>query len=55
MCMRWSSWVWLVGCIVWTADAIVSGVLHAPQHAELALLMAVLFGIAFLFYRGQKR
>jgi hypothetical protein len=53
--MRRTSWVWLAGCIAWTVDAVVNVLLHSPQRAELALLVAVLFGIAFLFYRGQKR
>lgn len=53
--MRRTAWIWLIGCIAWTADGIVSVVLHAPQHAELAFLMALLFAIAWLFYKSQRR
>lgn len=53
--MRRTAWVWLVGCIAWAVDGVINAVLHATQHAELAFLMALLFGIAWLFYRNQRR
>ena len=52
--MRKTAWIWLVGCIAWTVDGVVNVGLHATQHAELAFLMALLFGIAWLFYRGLR-
>jgi uncharacterized membrane protein YjjB (DUF3815 family) len=48
------AWIWLVGCIAWVFNALVSIHVHSPQHAQLAAIMAVLFGIAWLFYRGQQ-
>lgn len=53
--MRGTAWIWLLGCAVWTADGVINVVLRAPQHAELAFLMAILFGVAWLFYRNQRR
>ncbi len=53
--MRRTAWIWLAGCIAWTADCLVSIRLHSPQHAELALMMALLFLVAWLFYRSQPR
>ena len=53
--MRKTAWIWLVGCIAWLVDAAVSLSLHSPPHAELAFLMSLLFGIAWLFYRNQPR
>lgn len=55
MLMWRTAWIWLIGCIAWAIDGVINVVLHAPQHAELAFLMALLFGIAWLFYRGQRR
>ena len=53
--MQRTAWIWLAGCIAWTIDAVINVVVRSPQHAELAFLMALLFGIAWLFYRGQRR
>lgn len=53
--MRKTAWIWLAGCIAWLVDAGVSLSLHSPPHAELAFLMSLLFGIAWLFYRNQPR
>ena len=53
--MRRTAWIWLLGCVAWTIDGIINVSVHAPQHAELAFLMALLFGIAWLFYRSQRR
>jgi hypothetical protein len=41
--------------MAWTADAVVNVRLHNLAHAQLALLVAIMFGIAFGYYRAQKR
>lgn len=41
--------------MAWLLDGLVNAYLHAVQHAELAFLMALMFGIAWLFYRNQRR
>lgn len=53
--MRRSSWIWLAGCLAWSVDLAVNLAYHRMQHAELALMLAVLFGIAYAFYRSQPR
>jgi hypothetical protein len=53
--MRKTAWIWAAGCIAWTADAVVCVRLHNLAHAQLALLVAIMFGIAFGYYRAQKR
>ncbi len=53
--MRRTAVIWLAGCIAWSVDAVVNLRLHHLQHAQLALLMAVLFGIAYGFYRRETR
>lgn len=53
--MRKTAWIWLAGCIAWTFDAAVSVHYHSVAHAELAFVLAMLFGIAWLFYRNQPR
>ncbi len=55
MCMQRTAWIWLLGCVTWAIDGAINVALRALQHAELAFLMAILFGIAWLFYRGQRR
>ena len=55
MLMRKTAWIWLAGCIAWTFDAAVSVSRHSAAHAELALVVAIMFGIAWLFYRSQPR
>ena len=45
----------MAGCIAWTVDAAISLRVHALAHAELALVMAVMFGVAWLFYRTAGR
>jgi hypothetical protein len=55
MFMRKTAWIWLVGCCAWTLDAAVSLSVHSPQHAYLAFTLAILFGVAWLFYRSQPR
>ncbi|HEX4154799.1 MAG TPA: hypothetical protein VHY48_04230 [Acidobacteriaceae bacterium] len=53
--MRRTSWIWAVGCAAWIIDGCISVSLHATAHAELAFLVAALFGVAWLFYRTQPR
>ena len=53
--MRKHAWVWLAGCLAWIFDLVVNLVVRNMPHAELALIMAVLFGIAYAFYRSQPR
>ena len=53
--MRRTAVIWLAGCIAWSVDALVNLFAHHTQHAQLALIMAVLFGIAYGFYRSQAR
>jgi len=48
------SWIWLAGCIAWTIDGLACLRYPSKQHAELAFVMAVLFGIAWGFYRQQR-
>ena len=45
----------MAGCIAWTVDGVISLRGHALAHAELAFLMATLFGVAWLFYRMPWR
>ena len=52
--LRRTAWIWAVGAIAWTIDAAVALRLHSTAHAELAILMALLFFIAWLFYRNQR-
>ena len=54
MPMQKTAWIWLVGCLAWTADGVANALRGAPQHAVLAFLLALLFAIAWLFYRTQK-
>ena len=49
------TWVWAVGCAAWTFDGVVCLRYPDKSHAELAFVMAMLFGIAWGFYRGQQR
>lgn len=53
--MRWVAWIWFAGFAVWTIDGAISLWLHAPQHAQLAFLVAMVFLAAGLFYRRQQR
>ena len=53
--MRRFAWIWLAGCIVWLFNAGLSLHSHATQRAELNLLVAVMFGLAYAFYASQKR
>ena len=53
--MRKTAWIWFVGSAVWLADAVVQLRLHAQAHAKLALMLALVFLAAGLFYRRQPR
>lgn len=53
--MRRTAWIWALGCVVWIIDGGISLSLHSTAHAELAFMLATLFGIAWLFYRSQPR
>lgn len=53
--MRRTAWIWLAGCLAWTLDTLVSVHYGNQKHAVIALCMALLFGIAWLFYRNQQR
>jgi hypothetical protein len=53
--MRWTRWIWFVGCAVWVVDASVSIRLHDGPHAKLAMAVAAVFLVAGLFYQAQKR
>jgi hypothetical protein len=53
--MRWIAWIWFAGFAVWLIDALISLHFHAAQHAQLALLVAMVFLAAGLFYRRQQR
>ena len=53
--MRNTAWLWFAGCIAWTVDGIISLRLHSLQRAQLAFMVALVFLVAGLFYRKQKR
>ncbi len=53
--MRWTAWIWAVGCAAWFIDGLVCLRYTDKRHAELAFMLAVLFGIAWAFYRQPKR
>jgi hypothetical protein len=52
--MRRTAWIWAVGSAVWTFDGIVNLRYHSLAHAELAFLVAIMFGIAWAFYRQRQ-
>jgi hypothetical protein len=52
---RNAAWIWFVGCAVWVGDGVVQLRLHAVAHAELALMVALVFLAAGYFYRQQQR
>ena len=53
--MRRTAWVWMAGCIAWFVDALLQARVRAWPHAELAVVLAAMFGVAWLFYRKQER
>ena len=52
--MRRTAWIWAVGSAAWTFDCIVNLHYRNLPHAELAFLVALMFGIAWAYYRQQK-
>jgi hypothetical protein len=52
--MKKTAWIWFLGFFAWLADAIVQLRFHARAHATLALMVALVFLAAALFYRNQK-
>ena len=54
MFMRWTVWIWAAGCAVWTIDGLISLRAGNLQEAKLAFLLALLFAIAFAFFREQQ-
>lgn len=53
--MRRFAWIWFLGFLAWLVDAFVSMRLHNQQHAVLALMLALVFLAAGVFYSQQKR
>jgi hypothetical protein len=53
--MRRTGWIWAAGCIAWTADALINLCAGNVPHAQISLLLAIMFGIAFGFFRVQNR
>jgi len=53
--MRNFAWIWFAGFAVWIIDGLISLRLRAPQHAQLAFLVAMVFLAAGFFYRRQQR
>ncbi len=52
--MRSTAWIWFLGFAAWLFDAVVSIRLHDWLHARLALMVAIVFLAAGLFYRRQR-
>ena len=53
--MRWQAWIWFAGAAACLVDAIVSLRLRSGPHAQLALMVALVFLGAGFFYRSQRR
>jgi hypothetical protein len=51
--LRKTAWIWFVGFAAWLADALISLRYHNLLHARIALVVAVVFFTAGLFYRRQ--
>jgi hypothetical protein len=50
---RKTAWIWFVGFAAWLVDAMVSVHFQNWLHARLALMVAIVFLTAGLFYRRQ--
>ena len=50
---RRTAWIWFAGFAAWLMDALIGLRLHNWQHARLALMVALVFLAAGLFYRNQ--
>ena len=48
-----TAWIWFLGCAAWMLDSFVSARFHNWIHARLALMVAIVFLAAGLFYRRQ--
>ena len=53
--MRNAAWIWFAGFIAWVVAGIIGLRTHAYQHAQLDFLVAMVFLVAGLFYRQQRR
>jgi len=53
--MRWTRWIWFVGCAAWLVDATANARLHDLAHAKLAMTVAAVFLVAGLFFNAQKQ
>jgi len=51
--MRKTAWIWFLGFAAWLIDALVSVHFQDWLHARLALMVAIVFLTAGLFYRRQ--
>jgi hypothetical protein len=48
---RRTSWIWAAGCAAWLFYGAVCMRYPNKQKAELGFLLAILYGIAWLFFR----
>jgi hypothetical protein len=53
--MRRTAWIWAVGSATWTFDGIVNLYYRSWPHAELAFMVALMFGIAWAYYYRQQK
>jgi uncharacterized membrane protein YjjB (DUF3815 family) len=51
--MRKTAWIWFLGFAAWLVDFFVSAHFHDWLHARLALMVAIVFLVAGIFYRNQ--
>jgi hypothetical protein len=51
--MRKTAWIWFLGFAAWLADSLISLRFHNVLHARVALVVAIVFLTAGLFYRRQ--
>jgi len=51
--MKKTAWIWFAGLAAWVVDALINLRLHNWLHARLALMVALVFLTAGLFYRNQ--
>jgi hypothetical protein len=51
--MRKTAWIWFLGFAAWLTDSLISLHLRNWLHARLALMVAIVFFTAGLFYRRQ--
>ena len=53
--MRNAAWIWFAGFAAWVFAGLVGLRAHSYQHAQLDFLVAMVFFVAGLFYRQQRR